>query len=107
MTFEYLVSHYGYVALVIGTFFEGETILIAAGFAAHGGYLKLQWVTLAAFLGSLAGDQFYIIVQKQWELAGQFALSPKYQQMVKEKLEALQTQGKIPREWKLGFGGFN
>ena len=62
MTFEYLVSHYGYVALVVGTFFEGETILIAAGFAAHGGYLKLQWVMLAAFLGSLAGDQFYFFV---------------------------------------------
>ncbi|HME43904.1 MAG TPA: DedA family protein [Syntrophorhabdales bacterium] len=62
MTFEYLVSHYGYMALVVGTFFEGETILIAAGFAAHGGYLKLQWVILAAFLGSLAGDQFYFFV---------------------------------------------
>jgi membrane protein DedA with SNARE-associated domain len=62
MTFEYLVSHYGYVALVAGTFLEGETILIAAGFAAHVGYLKLQWVVLAAFVGSLAGDQFYFFV---------------------------------------------
>jgi membrane protein DedA with SNARE-associated domain len=62
MTFWYLVSHYGYVALVVGTFFEGETILVAAGFAAHGGYLKLQWVILGAFLGSLAGDQFYFFV---------------------------------------------
>jgi membrane protein DedA with SNARE-associated domain len=62
MTFDYLVSHYGYVALVVGTIFEGETILIAAGFAAHGGYLKLQWVVLAAFAGSLAGDQFYFFI---------------------------------------------
>jgi membrane protein DedA with SNARE-associated domain len=62
MTFEYLVSHYGYVALVVGTFLEGETILIVAGFAAHVGYLKLQWVILAAFAGSLAGDQFYFFV---------------------------------------------
>jgi membrane protein DedA with SNARE-associated domain len=62
MTFEYLVSHYGYVALVIGTFLEGETILVAAGFAAHGGYLKLQWVMLAALVGSMAGDQFYFFV---------------------------------------------
>ncbi|HVN78827.1 MAG TPA: DedA family protein [Terriglobia bacterium] len=62
MTFEYLISHYGYVALVIGTFLEGETILIAAGFAAHVGYLELQWVMLAAFVGSLAGDQFYFFV---------------------------------------------
>ena len=62
MTFEYLVSHYGYVALVVGTFLEGETILIAAGFAAHGGYLELQWVILAAFVGTLAGDQFYFFL---------------------------------------------
>ncbi len=62
MTFEYLVSNFGYVALIAGTFLEGETILIAAGFAAHVGYLKLQWVILAAFVGSLAGDQFYFFV---------------------------------------------
>ncbi len=62
MTFDYLVSHYGYVALVAGTVLEGETILIAAGFAAHGGYLKLQWVILAAFAGSLSGDQLYFFI---------------------------------------------
>ena len=62
MTFEYLVSHYGYVALVVGTFLEGETVLIAAGFAAHGGYLELQWVILTACVGTLAGDQFYFFL---------------------------------------------
>ncbi len=44
---------------MIGTFFEGETILIAGGFAAHLGHLSLPWVMLAAFVGGLAGDQFY------------------------------------------------
>jgi membrane protein DedA with SNARE-associated domain len=62
MTFDYLVSHYGYVALVVGTFLEGEAVLIAAGFAAHAGYLELQWVILAAFVGSLAGDQLYFFI---------------------------------------------
>lgn len=62
MTFEYLISHYGYVALVIGTFLEGEGILIAAGFAVHLGYLELPWVILAAFGGSLAGDQLYFFL---------------------------------------------
>jgi membrane protein DedA with SNARE-associated domain len=47
------------MALVAGTFFEGETILVAAGFAAHLGDMKLPWVILAAFAGGLAGDQFY------------------------------------------------
>jgi membrane protein DedA with SNARE-associated domain len=62
MTLPELLDRYGYVAVVIGTFFEGETILIMAGFAAHQGYLHLPGVMLAALVGSLAGDQlaFYV-----------------------------------------------
>jgi len=62
MTLEYLISHYGHVALVIGTFLEGESILIVAGFAVHLGYLKSQWVILAAFAGSMSGDQLYFFL---------------------------------------------
>jgi membrane protein DedA with SNARE-associated domain len=58
---EEMVAQYGYAALLAGTFLEGETILIMAGFAAHQGYLKLIWVIFAAFTGSLAGDQFYFL----------------------------------------------
>ena len=59
MNIEHLISQYGYAVLIIGTFFEGETILIAAGFSAHSGHLSLPWVIAAAFLGGLGGDQFY------------------------------------------------
>ena len=62
MTLEYLISQYGYIALFIGVFIEGETILIAAGFAARLGHLSLTWVILIAFAGSLAGDQFYFFL---------------------------------------------
>ena len=62
MTLEYLISHYGYIALFIGVFLEGETVLIAAGFAARLGHLSLTWVILIAFAGSLAGDQFYFFL---------------------------------------------
>lgn len=54
-----LLAQYGYAAILVGTFLEGETILIAAGLAAHAGYLVLPWVILAAFLGTLAGDQLF------------------------------------------------
>jgi membrane protein DedA with SNARE-associated domain len=57
--FEALLKTYGYLAVFIGTFAEGETILILAGFAAHGGYLALPWVILAAFIGGLCGDQLF------------------------------------------------
>jgi len=56
---EALLSTYGYAALVVGTFLEGETILVLAGFAAHRGYMELPWVIAAGFLGTFAGDQFY------------------------------------------------
>lgn len=59
MTLQGLIEHYGYAAILIGTFLEGETILVLAGLAAHQGYLILTGVILAAFLGSLAGDQLF------------------------------------------------
>jgi membrane protein DedA with SNARE-associated domain len=59
---QHVVSEYGYWALLIGTFLEGETILLVAGFLAHGGTLDLSLCILAAFVGSLSGDQaaFYV-----------------------------------------------
>ena len=57
MSLEHWVSQYGYLAIFIGTFFEGETILIIGGFLAHQGYMRLAGVIPAAFLGALAGDQ--------------------------------------------------
>ena len=62
MSIDAIIAQYGYLALFVGVFFEGETILIAASFAAHQGYLKLQWVILTAFLGALAGDEFYFFL---------------------------------------------
>jgi membrane protein DedA with SNARE-associated domain len=59
---EDLIKHYGYLILFIGTFAEGETILVMAGFLAHRGYLELQWVILTAFLGTLGVDQLFYYV---------------------------------------------
>ncbi len=62
MSLEALVTTYGYWALLIGTFFEGETILIIGGLTAHLGYLDLRIVILVAFIGSFSGDQFYFFL---------------------------------------------
>ncbi len=59
MDLEAFISSYGYAAVAIGTFLEGETILALAGFAAHRGYLQLPWVIVSAFLGTLLGDQLF------------------------------------------------
>ncbi|HBH61117.1 MAG TPA: DedA family protein [Nitrospiraceae bacterium] len=65
MSLESIIQTYGYWALMIGTFFEGETILVIGGFAAHRGYLSLPLVILAAFIGTLAGDQLYFFIGRK------------------------------------------
>ncbi|HXX80407.1 MAG TPA: DedA family protein [Thermodesulfovibrionales bacterium] len=61
-TLEYLIRTYGYAALLIGTFFEGETILIIGGLTAHLGYLQLPLVMVVAFIGSFSGDQVFFFI---------------------------------------------
>lgn len=66
MTLDQLIDTYGYWAILIGTFFEGETILVLGGFAAYEGYLSLPWVILAALLGSLSGDQLFFYLGRNY-----------------------------------------
>jgi membrane protein DedA with SNARE-associated domain len=62
MSLEELISTYGYAAIALGTFLEGETILILGGLAAYRGYLELPWVLVSAFWGTLLGDQLYFYI---------------------------------------------
>jgi len=65
MDLQSIIEHYGYAAILIGTFLEGETILVLAGLAAHQGYLELTGVIFAAFLGSLCGDQLFFYLGRK------------------------------------------
>lgn len=51
------ISSYGYLMLFIGTFLEGETPLILAGFAAYQGYLYFPLVISIAFIGAFLDSQ--------------------------------------------------
>ena len=54
------------LAVVAGTFVEGETVLIMAGFAVHRGYMPL-WVAIAAgFAGGLASDQLFFHLGRRY-----------------------------------------
>lgn len=59
MDFDALITQYGYIAITIGTFFEGESLLMLAGYLTHSGYFKMEWVVVSAFIGTLAADQLY------------------------------------------------
>lgn len=56
------VASYGYLAVFVGTLLEGETILIAAGFAAHRGLLNWPLVVLVAIAGGTLGDQLAFLL---------------------------------------------
>lgn len=62
---ESFVEHFGYIAVLVGSFLEGETILVIAGYAARREYLSLPIVISAAFLGSVAGDQFWFFIGRR------------------------------------------
>ena len=61
MTFDLpgLIDSYGYVAVLVGAFLEGETILALAGLAAYREYLDFTTVVVIAMLAGFAGDQVY------------------------------------------------
>lgn len=62
---EAFLQTHGYWAILIGTFLEGETILVLGGLAAHQGYMGLTGVIIAAFVGSLCGDQFFFFMGRR------------------------------------------
>jgi membrane protein DedA with SNARE-associated domain len=61
-----LLTDYGYLAVFVGSLLEGETVLLLAGYAAHQGYLSLQWVVLLAFCGGTLGDQVFFHLGRRY-----------------------------------------
>jgi membrane protein DedA with SNARE-associated domain len=65
--FESFLAKYGYIAILLGTAFEGETIMIMGGFSVHRGYLKLlPWVILAGFVGNFIQNQVYFVLGRRY-----------------------------------------
>jgi membrane protein DedA with SNARE-associated domain len=56
------ISNYGLLAVFVGTFIEGEGILITAGILAGGGLLNPVSVWLTASLGAWTGHLFWFLV---------------------------------------------
>lgn len=93
------LNEFGYFALFLGTFFEGETILVLAGFLAFRGYMDLNMVIVVAFCGSYAGDQlWYFMGRKHGRKL--LARKPRWQLMGDK---ALRLVRKHPDLWVLSF----
>lgn len=84
---EALVGRYGYAAILIGTFLEGETILVLGGLAAHRRMLWLPGVMLCAFVGSVSSDQLFFLLGR-WKGPAFLARRPRLAPRV-ERVRAL------------------
>ena len=60
-----LLPKYGYFAILIAAFWEGEAVLIAAGTLCGAGYLDWRLTVVAAAIGGAAGDQVYFYAAHQ------------------------------------------
>lgn len=94
MTLEHVIDSYGYLALVVGTFLEGETILVLGGIAAKLGYLQLPWVIVSAFLGTLSSDQLFFFLGRRQGRA--FLLKHPQWNTRAEKVQRLLERHRIP-----------
>ncbi len=56
------ITNYGYLAILIGSLFEGETLLIIAGLAVHQGLLDLPLVFLCSLIGTVVGDNSFFFL---------------------------------------------
>jgi membrane protein DedA with SNARE-associated domain len=102
---EYL-SQYGYIAIFILTFFEGESVLIAAGFLAFSGYLDVYLIIIIATVASYVGHgSFFLIAFKRREAFINFA--GKFIKVNLKKLESLMVQYGVAAifisQWIYGF----
>jgi membrane protein DedA with SNARE-associated domain len=61
-----VIIHLGYLAIFVGTFLEGESILALGGLAAEHGYLSFPVVVAVAVLGGFLGDQFFFFVGRRY-----------------------------------------
>jgi len=77
---EKLFLEYGpfiaYVILLLGSFVEGESIVLTAGFLSYKGYLSLPLIMLISFTGTLFADQLLFFIGR-WYGPGLLERRPK------------------------------
>lgn len=78
-----LIEAYGYIAVFVGAFLEGETILALAGLAAYRGYMDFWTVALLAMIAGFLGDQLYFFLGR-WKGQKILARFPHWQERARK-----------------------
>ncbi len=61
---ETLIDEYRYLALMVGTFFEGETAILLASSLIYKGFFSGPYTVIFAFAGSFVSDWIYYLIGK-------------------------------------------
>lgn len=97
MDVQELVREYGYIAVIIGAFFEGETFVALAGFCAHLKILSLPLVIGFGALGAFIGNIIWFSLGR-WQGARIVARFPRVELQFHRFLTMLERHG-----WKAVF----
>jgi len=97
--FENLLQQFGYPALVLGVFVEGEVSVLLAAYLALRGYLSIEWVVACAFCGTYASDQLWFHLGRHHGRRI-VARNARWQRLADKALDHLR---RYPDLWVLGF----
>jgi len=65
MNLETIIASFGYPALFLGVFLEGETVLVLAGFLVHRGYMHLPLVVIISFFAAFLYTQLFFLLGRR------------------------------------------
>jgi membrane protein DedA with SNARE-associated domain len=99
-----LLHQYGYLLIFLGTFVEGETLLMLGGYFAHRGYLDLAGVIATSFVAAVCGDQLFFHLGRN-HAKGLLARFPRLRDKVNQALHRVeQHQVKVVLSMRFLWG---
>ncbi|TBM14290.1 DedA family protein [Hafnia paralvei] len=99
------ISDYGYIAVVVGSIIEGETIAFLAGIAAHKHLLSYPLVLLLTFVGATAGDFTLYMVGRRFgtQILSRFHRQQKKIQRFQQRVREHETWLILGMRFAYGF----
>ncbi len=78
------IDTYGYVAVFLGSIFDGEAVVLLSGLLSHENYLSFPWIIFWALIGAVFNDSFWFLLGRfrgqkilsSWSWFGKFLGRP-------------------------------
>ncbi len=89
-----LISHYGFIIIILGMMIEGTTMVIAVGVICYLGLMPLSIAIISSITGAILGDWFWYFVGRNY---ASFVISkfPSLKEKIDSLNDKIQTKGNI------------